>query len=77
MESSSKKKHGKLKTKKRKPEQALLEKDLDMYCDDSMYASFQEKWVFKENEVSDGDDFEWVGGHSDEFRQEGDDIKSS
>ncbi|QHO02391.1 uncharacterized protein DS421_13g423380 [Arachis hypogaea] len=56
---------------------ALLEEDLDMYCDDSIYASFQEEGVFEENEVSNEDYFEWVGGHLAEFCEKGDDINSS
>ncbi|XLR34719.1 hypothetical protein S83_062619, partial [Arachis hypogaea] len=41
-----------------------LEEDPDRYCNNSMYAPFQEEGVVEENATSEGDDFEWVGGHS-------------
>ncbi|XP_025615733.1 protein FAR1-RELATED SEQUENCE 5-like isoform X1 [Arachis hypogaea] len=50
---------------------SLLEKELDRYYNNSMYAPFQEEGVVEENAASDGDDFEGVGGHSVESGAEG------
>ncbi|KAL4349770.1 hypothetical protein AHAS_Ahas10G0075200 [Arachis hypogaea] len=36
-----------------------------------MYAPFQEKGVVEENAANNGDDFEWVGGHSTESGAKG------
>ncbi|QHN96172.1 Protein FAR-RED IMPAIRED RESPONSE [Arachis hypogaea] len=47
-----------------------LEEDPDRYCNNSMYAPFQEEGVVEENATSEGDDFEWVGGHSAESDRE-------
>ncbi|RYR34965.1 hypothetical protein Ahy_A10g050035 [Arachis hypogaea] len=49
----------------------LFEKDPDRYCNNSMYAPFQEEGFIEENAASDGDDFEWIGGHSAESGVEG------
>ncbi|XLR60237.1 hypothetical protein S83_010909 [Arachis hypogaea] len=50
---------------------SLLEKELDRYYNNSMYAPFEEEGVVEENAASDGDDFEGVGGHSAESGAEG------